>query len=126
MEHWLNSKVNDEQLDKFTTSEYSLRPYKSHYDKTCYYKKNDSDMKANSKYMQLDEENIYNDHIFLYPNTNRYHANYLFRKMIDISYDENFNYLFHDEDIQSNSLFNLMDVEFKESFYEFCYKNTSK
>lgn len=126
MEHWLNSKVNDKQLDKFAINEYSLRPYRSHYDKTCYYKKDDSDMEANNHYMQLDTGTPYNDHIFLYPNTNRYHANYLFRKMIDVSYDGEFNYLLHNEDSHATSLFNLMDVEFKEPFYKFCYKNTSK
>ena len=125
---WLNSKVSDNTLDKYTIDEYSLKPYDSKYGEYCYYTKDDSDMQMNDEIQQCDNDNVYNDHIFLYPNTNRYHVNYLFRQLVDLSYDNNFNYKIYSKNGKNieYEYYNLMDVSFKESFYQFCCDNSLK
>jgi len=62
--------------------------------------------------------------IFIPPNTNRYHANYLFKKMVDFSVD---NYLFYDIDdpeTETQRTEILVDPSLKEAFYAFCYTNS--
>ena len=128
IEKWLNEKVNDKTLDKYGINEYTIRPYSSKHELYCYYKQNDSDMRANNALVQNDESSRlreYNDHILLYPNTNRYHANSLFRQLIDHSYDNNFDYELYNDETSKYDRVNIMDVELKKSFYKFCYDNSS-
>ncbi len=66
----------------------------------------------------------YCDHILLYPNTNRYHANYLFRKLIDFAQDNDFNYYIYDKKTKEYKACDLMDKSLKDVFYKFCYDNT--
>lgn len=116
---WLDSETafkNEQQPDM----------YYSTYTKDAYYstEKNDSDLKHISKKF-IEDDNEFLDHIYIDPTTNRYHANLLFRMMIDYAYENNFDYKLHDPETKSPYLkFNLMDKELKESFYNFCYENT--
>lgn len=139
---WLDSKVNDRMvMNKYQIDDNTLKPYYSHYDKDCYYDNdndNDSDMKNNDKLSVQLIENLtveelkqdkelakldsYRDHILLHPNTNRYHANYLFRKLVDYSYDNKLEYLYPNP--YKKELINLMDKSLKESFYRFCHNNS--
>lgn len=123
---WLNSKVNDNRLDKYVIDEHSLSPYHSKYGEYCYYTNGDSDMQMNDEIQQYDNTNEYNDHIFLYPNTNRYHANYLFRQLLDVSYDNNFDYKIYSKNGKNieHEYYNLIDISLKESFYQFCHDNS--
>ena len=66
------------------------------------------------------EQNI---NIFLPPNTNIYHANHLFKKMVNNCNQNNYIYkISNDKGGVRNEL--LIDPDFKEAFYKFCYKNT--
>jgi len=115
IESWLNSKVNDQDVEKYKVNEYTIKPYYSQYDMSNYYKPNDTDIKANS--LNYDEKlSEYDDHIFLYPNTNRYHANMLFRQLTDYAYNRNFDYC--------DRKHNVMDISMKKSFYKFCHENS--
>ncbi|ARF09447.1 hypothetical protein Indivirus_1_70 [Indivirus ILV1] len=120
LNNWLDSKT-------IFKNETPPTMYYSTYTKDAYYSdsKNDSDLKyLNKKF--IDQENeYYVDHIYIDPNTNRYHANLLFRMMVDYSYENNFDYELHDPETGNVALkFNLMDKELKQSFYKFCYENT--
>ncbi|QKF94026.1 hypothetical protein QKU48_gp0568 [Fadolivirus algeromassiliense] len=140
---WLDNKVSDHDImSKYEIDEYTIRPYYSYYEMSTYYDENDSDMKKsenmtlqyinNSTEEELEEDkellklSQYADHILLYPNTNRYHANSLFRQLIDYSYNNNYDYNIYDPDTRQVSLNNLMDKALKKSFYKFCYDNTYK
>ncbi len=124
-----NSKI-DAWLDKKICEEPLLDPYYSAYTKDAYYKDSDSDCNFKNSINPIDpidfaNRNIYQDHIYIDPNTNRYHANMLFRMMVDYSYDHNFDYILHDPETKKKYLeFNLMDRELKEPFYKFCFENT--
>jgi hypothetical protein len=121
MEIWLDSKVNDEDVDMFSCNEYTVEPYYSVYEKSEYYNHNDSDTKSKLVSDNIDDPELekYNDHLFIYPNTNRYHANMLFRQIIDFSLLNEL-YIFDN----TESMINISDVIDKDSFYDFCYKNS--
>lgn len=117
---WLDEKV-------FTGYGY-INPYYSKYSINKYYEKGDDDIKMNDRwsrqltssldsmnsvdiymeYPELLRKRVYNDHILLDPGTNRYHANMLFRQLVDYTI--------------SNDLNNLINIDMKESFYNFCYE----
>lgn len=59
-------------------------------------------------------------------NTNRYHANYLFKSMIDCADDFDMIYTYKDPRTNESVCLNLVDKNFKDQFYEFCYDNTEK
>jgi hypothetical protein len=140
---WLDEKVNDKYIDnKYYTTNYTLKPYTSHYDFNTYYKDNDMDINASNKKLYdcitnsskndlEDNDFIYNlslyiDHLLINPNTNRNHANTLFRQLIDYSFDNNFDYNLFNYNSNEYELINLMDVSMKKSFYKFCYDYSFK
>jgi len=73
----------------------------------------------------IDENGVIKKRVFIAPNTNRYHANYLFKQIIDNCINNNLVYDFSDEDGNVESLL-LFDVNMKDKFYKFCYDNTTK
>lgn len=140
LNQWLDSKVNDKDIwSKHEVDEYTIKPYKSHYNKNAYYTENDSDVSASDKVfhqliddmgddltedMKLHKLSMYDDHIMLNPNTNRYHSNLLFRQLIDFSHDNNHEYAIYNTKYNEHIDVNLMDVSLKESFYKFCKDNS--
>lgn len=115
-------------LDSMTAfpEEIPPMPYNSIYTRDAYYGNGpcDSDLKYLSK-RKFNYDPEYQDHIYIDPATNRFHANMLFRMMIDYAYENNLDYILHDPETKKPyHKFNLMDKELKHSFYDFCYKNT--
>ena len=118
MEKWLDTKIKGNDLPRFYESIYTMDAY--YKDKE---KNKDIDLKNYNEIVILPE---YEDHIYIDPTTNRYHANMLFRMLIDYAYENEFDYELHDPETKSVYLkFNLMDRELKKSFYDFCYKNST-
>ena len=119
-----------------------------------YYDSNDQDVQANEEiYVSLlnnlrkdDPEELNRDKFLLHldkfveryrstknnldilipPNTNRYHTNYLFKKLVDYSIDNNCIYSHIDQKTGDIYPLDLINVNFKDAFYEFCYENTYK
>jgi hypothetical protein len=126
MENWLNNKVNDKYLGQYDMNS-SVMIYDSKYDKVVYYEVGDSDMLAIDK-NDVGQEDYeiykYDDSLFIYPNTNRYHANLLFRQMIDFSIGNNMTFLVKSG--KDNDVLNidLLGSQMKEAFYGFCFDNT--
>lgn len=58
--------------------------------------------------------------VLIPPNTNRYHSNFLFKKLVDRCDDKKMTYQVADES------FKLVDPNLKEAFYQFCFENTHK
>lgn len=115
---WLDSKTA-------FPNEIPPAPYTSTYTRDAYYgnEKSDSDLKYLSK-RKFNYDPEYQDHIYIDPTTNRFHANMLFRMMIDYAYEHDFDYVLHDPETKKPyHKFNLMDKELKQSFYNFCYNN---
>jgi len=77
---------------------------------------------TNNKPEEIDEEIT----ILIPPNTNRYHANYLFKRMVQYSINNNMYYDVEDpyKDVYRTEL--LVEPDIKEAFYKFCYHNTHK
>ena len=140
MIQWLDSKVNDNTIEnKSKVSDNSLKHYMSKYPKYYYYTEDDIDLNSHNNYLynlikgmsreelendiELLKMNNYMDHLLLSPNTNRYHANSLFRQLLDHSINNEFNYLLNDEN-KEKMHFNLIDNSLKNSFYKFCYENS--
>jgi hypothetical protein len=141
---WLDSKVADKTVEnKYEIDELTIKPYKSHYGNYAYYGENDIDtknMSTSDKYMfqlmgtMTDEElkedmeiyklSLYADHVLIRPNTNRYHANLLFRKLIDQAFDNDYDYDIYNVNANEHLNVNLMDISLKKSFYKFCYDNS--
>ena len=141
IDQWLDKKVNDETiLSKHEIDKYTIKPYQSHYDKDAYYVKNDPDIKSSDQIVhqlindfgqnfiiedpKLQNLVMYDDHILLNPNTNRYHANLLFRKLVDFSFDNDYDYTIYNANDDEQINVNLMDVSLKKSFYKFCHDNS--
>lgn len=61
--------------------------------------------------------------VLIPPNTNRYHANYLFRQMVDLGFSNSLNYSVLGKDGASMTI-PFVTPEFKSAFYEFCKKHT--
>ena len=121
-----------------------------------YYTNNDQDVKSSDKfYISLinnmriiNPENIVKDrnirhinramesyrdgknsqeiNVLIPPNTNRYHTNYLFKKMIDYCDNNDFYFGYVDESMEKFIQIKLVDTDFKDAFYEFCYDHTDK
>jgi len=139
LNQWLDSKVNDKDIwSKHEVDEHTIKPYTSHYDKSTYYTENDSDINASDKVfhqliddmgddltedMELYKLSMYDDHIMLSPNTNRFHSNLLFRQLVDFSHDNNHEYAIYNTNHNEHIDVNLMDVSLKKSFYKFCKDN---
>ncbi len=140
VEEWLNSKVNDKSVSKHGFDDNTQVQYYSHYAEDVYYNDNDTDLRHDDKSykgiistmtnQELTDDPVlgkiakYVDHLLLYPNTNRYHANSLFRQLIDFSYDNKFEYDLYDPETGTIEGVNLMDKSQKRSFYEFCYRES--
>lgn len=132
VESWLNSKVDDKDMEKYNVNDYTIKPYNSQYEMSYYYMSDDTDVKADNTTLKeyydcnkCDQLGSYNDHVFIYPNTNRYHANLLFRQLIDYSHSNNLNYELCDEITFEIDKLDIMDVSLKNSFYKFCYDNST-
>jgi hypothetical protein len=84
--------------------------------------KQDTWAKSNKKVKvkELSNDNRSID-IFIPPNSNRYHTNYLFKKLVDESLKNDMYY-----HLDSVDPYRLFDITMKESFYKFCMKNTIK
>lgn len=138
--HWLNDKVKDNTIsNKYTIFPQTLIPYYGEYTNE-YYKKNDIDLKMNDKfYLNLInsiDENIlkedkelyelskYIDIILIPPNTNGYHCNQLFKKIMDYSINNKLYYEINNDETNSQELIKFIDNDFKEVFYNFCYENS--
>lgn len=143
LKKWLDSKVFDNSIRSvYDINDDTIKHYPSHYKKDIYYNFDDDDIHKSDKLSlnviinmsddelesepELKKLSNYVDHILLNPNTNRYHANYLFRQLIDNSYDNEYDYNIYNMSTKSTDLMNLIDKSLKESFYKFCYDNSSK
>ncbi|MCJ7637675.1 MAG: hypothetical protein MUO21_09330 [Nitrososphaeraceae archaeon] len=135
LDKWLDSKTA-------FPDEIPPAPYTSIYTRDAYYgnepssvrpshsvahpgrdESSDSDLKYLSK-RKFNYDPEYQDHIYIDPLSNIFHANMLFRMMIDYAYENNFDYVLHDPETKKPyHKFNLMDKELKYSFYNFCYEN---
>ena len=62
--------------------------------------------------------------ILIPPNTNRYHANYLFKRMVDFTYNNDMLYEIGNPSTQSYDTVPLITPSFKHAFYAFCYNNS--
>jgi len=62
--------------------------------------------------------------ILIPPNTYRYHANYLFKKIIDYVEHNGCMYEYYDSRKGKTMKFKLFDKNMKDAFYKFCYDNT--
>ena len=130
LDKWLNKVLNNYET--------TIQPYKSDNNKQLYYDDiNDIDFNANDEILsqiitnmtdtELDENpelkklNEYMDHILINPDTNRYHANLLFRQLIDFSHENDFNYKIYNDITNEYDKKNLLNKSMKKSFYEFCY-----
>jgi hypothetical protein len=76
---------------------------------------------SNEKYNNFPEEK----QVLIYPGTNRYYVNNLFKKIIDYIDINKFYFEIMDEAGNTN-FYKIMDVDFKNIFYEFCYDFTSQ
>ena len=127
LQKWLDSK--NKYSDK-------TKHYQSKYCKEAYYEsKNDIDVNKDDLFLKdilsglnsnsLDEKDIpndildeleYKDHIILNHKKNHYHANTLFRKLIDYTIDHDITCSSYDTDAY------IFDLYMKKSFYKFCQK----
>ena len=109
---WLKLKLNvNDDMNYY---------YISKYEKEAYYDVNDIDEQNKIS----NENQSYTDYIYIEPNTNQYHANMLFRRLIDYSIDNNFTYSIYDDKNNDYIQCDLMDKTLKKSFYKFCYENS--
>ena len=123
IDKWLNTK---------STRDVDLPiPYYSIYREDAYYlsPKIDSDLRSSDNNGRNSNSNetklLYTDHIYIDPETNRYHANMLLRMMIDYAYESKFDYTLKNPETKEIYVrFNLMDKQLKNVFYKFCYENT--
>lgn len=152
VDKWLDEKIEDERIEtRYSKNEDMIykETKKPMEDYNKYYKEGDSDERASDKVridliktlemcdeLREDEEMSYIEsvmerymdelgnekNILIPPNTYRYHANYIFKKMIETCEEEGYIY----EDIGPEGYMQLIDVNFKKDFYEFCYNNTCK
>ena len=150
---WLDSKVSDDTIqNKYSKTSYNLPPHLNRNESIeyfyRYYTKNDEDIDTADTFYpnfidhmrNLNPEDLRNDeelkfldsiterygkeHKFLIPpNTNRYHTNFLFKHLIDVSDNSGYNY----ETVDLNDKvvrLPFIDKELKQSFYKFCKDNT--
>lgn len=129
---WLDSKVNDVTItNKMEIFENTITPYNSQNDITAYYE-NDNDFNDqyeglhdyiihNNSFVSKKMEDIsqYMDHTLIPINTNRYHANSLFRQLIDYTIKNNMKYI-----LQGDNIGSLFDKSMKDNFYKFCYEKS--
>jgi hypothetical protein len=110
-------------VERYTTNENKLVDYKIKRDNKWMYDNNQKqtvDKALEEKVRNVDINEI---DILIFPNSNRYHANYLFKQLVDCSDEYNMNYYLGD--VQEEKI-KFIDVDFKNKFYEWCYENTTK
>lgn len=112
VEEWLNNNNNnDDEPYHYLLESYKITDFEK------YYNENDTDVKASldPKFEDLDDfiEDYGKRKILFRPKSNRYHANMLFKKIIDHP---------------SNKLLNgrIINKNFKDKFYAYCYENSKK
>jgi len=122
MNTWLNKKVKDTEIE--TVYQDNNLPILFDPDYYEYYTKYDlksddgfiTGMISLDRYVEVYKEGK----VFIPPSSNRYHCNYLYKKIINFT-KKNKMYYPHD-----NGYVNLFDKKFKRRFYNFCYKYTHK
>ncbi|ARF11331.1 hypothetical protein Klosneuvirus_1_188 [Klosneuvirus KNV1] len=67
-----------------------------------------------------------NEHIKFKPNINGYHADTLYKQLIDYTYENDIYYKIYDSEKKDYVNCSLFDTTMKDSFYQFCYKNSIK
>ena len=100
--------MSNNWLNKTYTYADGTGRYYSKYPKEAYYVKNDVDLK-------YDTQSDTHDHISLNPDTNRYHANMLFRMLVDYVVENDMAFRINSQDYAY-----LIDASMKKSFYKFC------
>ena len=86
----------------------------------------DIDLEDNNNKISLHFINNYietynNNQILIPPQSNRFHVNQLFKKIIDYVHDNNMNYQIYSETFNSYIKTDLIDISRKNNFYKFCY-----
>lgn len=107
----------NEDLDGWTTVK--NKNNRKHNDNNS--SKNDSKLDEQEEIIEPDNREI---DILIAPNTNRYHANYLFKRMVDYVYENEMFYEIGDLENETYNVMALVEPSLKNSFYEFCYNNT--
>lgn len=75
---------------------------------------------------KFDKEKQEEKEVLIPPSTNRYHANYLFKKLVDYAYNNNYSYNIYDKKTGKYINMHVFDKDMKSPFYEFCFSKTSK
>lgn len=141
---WLTSKVNDCNVSHKWQKPLILPRYSGKMPETLYgkyyaQKGIDIDIKNTdpnlSKIIKYDCDNFNNNSlelvtelygdksVLLPPNSNQYHANYLFKQLIDHTYDITFDVpMIAKNGVVIKKKLPMFGPEFKNSFYNFCHK----
>ncbi len=148
---WLNSKVND--TSQFNVGQpFGYRP-RDMYFFYKYYSDNDQDVVNSETGHYIDQKYVekYSKHVldvkticeieedfdvkkyreakdsisvYIPQHSNRYHTNYLFKQLVDYTTEHKLVYELPGLDNKTQVL-KLVDTDFKDLFYEFCYKHTT-
>ena len=154
IESWLDSKVNDPVITDIFDPNYLPTVYSRHpihvNDYHLYYlDENDTDLRASKRFMVYrdiepemenyvdkfrsntrDEWNTHENEndkdVFIPPHSNRYHANLLFKRLMDYCVNNNLTYKCRNPYTGNIEEVPLIYTDFKNAFYKFCYDNTYK
>lgn len=146
VQQWLDSKVNDELVvGKYDVERYHIGQGEYNPDMfDRYYNKDSGDQDvaaSDTSYITLvDTEKLHvkklddqlafidksveryeQESVLIPPHSNRWHANHLFKQLVDYCASNKLLFETEEGDVE-----HLIDVNFKDAFYEFCYDNTSK
>lgn len=118
---WLDKKVNDNTIRIGDIGDHVpiFRDYDpDNFDK--YYRNGSSDMKFHNSEVENGYNQRFNNgaNINIPPNTNRYHANYLFQQLVENEGNGSYNL--------GNEMVSLVTYDMKGAFYKFCEKYTTK
>lgn len=126
-------------LDKIMERYRPLSFFKNDDEDTQKYRKEEEDDKwetvtnnkskdvGQNKHQEEDDDNSDDTReidVIIPPNSNRYHANYLFKKMVDYSIKNDQCYDIEDPKMGIYESHILIDPSLKDAFYAFCYNNS--